>query len=75
MPAVFVNRFVQTHVRVYRKDGGIAVDLWEHPRPSQQAMRVVEQIAIAGRMPAEPAAGSPPQVRGSATVAAARTPA
>lgn len=70
MPAVFFNRFVQTHVRVYRKDGAVTVELSERPRPSPQAMRVAERIAIAGRMPAEPAAGTPPRVRDSATLAA-----
>jgi UDP-2,3-diacylglucosamine pyrophosphatase LpxH len=70
-PTVFVNQFVQTHVRVQRNDVGIVVDLWEHPRPSAQVLRFVERIAIADRLRSEPAAGAPPRVRESATVSAA----
>jgi UDP-2,3-diacylglucosamine pyrophosphatase LpxH len=58
-PPVFVSRFVQTHVRVYREDTGLQVELWEHPRPSSQSLRVVERLAVAGRLPAEPQATSP----------------
>jgi UDP-2,3-diacylglucosamine pyrophosphatase LpxH len=61
-PPVFVSRFVQTHVRVYW-DGGIQAELWEHPRPSSQRMRLAERLAVAGRLPAEPQAGAPPFVR------------
>ena len=67
-PAVFVNRFVQTHVRVFLRDGEIRVELWERPRPSQQVLRVAERLAIAGRRPTEPAAGSPAAVRSSASI-------
>jgi UDP-2,3-diacylglucosamine pyrophosphatase LpxH len=62
-PPVFVSRFVQTHVRVYRDEGAIQVELWEHPRPSPRALRVVERLAVLGRLPAAPEHGSPPRVR------------
>jgi UDP-2,3-diacylglucosamine pyrophosphatase LpxH len=67
-PAVFVNRFVQTHVRVKRGADAIDVELWELPRPSGQALRVAEQLAVAGRMPAEPPVGAPPRVKASGSV-------
>jgi UDP-2,3-diacylglucosamine pyrophosphatase LpxH len=54
LPPVFVSRFVQTHVRVYRADGKTQVELWEHPRPSQQRIRSIERLAALGRVPAEP---------------------
>jgi UDP-2,3-diacylglucosamine pyrophosphatase LpxH len=67
-PAVFVNVFVQTHVRVFLRNGALSVELWEHPRPSRQAVRVAERLAIAGRLPEEPPANSPPRVRAAASV-------
>jgi hypothetical protein len=54
LPPVFVSRFVQTHVRVYRADGETQVELWEHPRPSQQRTRRIGRLAILGRFPVEP---------------------
>jgi hypothetical protein len=36
VPAVFVSRFIQTHVRVYRDSQGTHVELWDHPRPATQ---------------------------------------
>ncbi|HEY9378865.1 MAG TPA: metallophosphoesterase, partial [Jiangellaceae bacterium] len=45
-PPVFVSRFVQTHVRVYWAGGAIQVELWEHPRPARQRLRVVERLAV-----------------------------
>jgi Calcineurin-like phosphoesterase len=62
-PPVFVSRFVQTHVRVYRDDGAIQVELWEHSRPSPRQLRMVERLAVLGRLPAEPEHHAPPQVR------------
>jgi hypothetical protein len=66
-PPVFVSRFVQTHVRVYWDGGSMQVELWEHPRPSPQRMRVVERLAVAGRRLAEPE-GAHPRVRARASV-------
>jgi UDP-2,3-diacylglucosamine pyrophosphatase LpxH len=63
MPPVFVSRFVQTHVRVYRDGGPIQVELWEHPRPSPRQLRVVERLAIVGRLPDQPEHRAPPRVR------------
>jgi UDP-2,3-diacylglucosamine pyrophosphatase LpxH len=67
-PPVFVSRFVQTHVRVFRDEGAIAVELWEHPRPSAQRMRVAERLAVVGRFPGEPEDDAPPRVRAQARV-------
>jgi hypothetical protein len=65
-PPVFVSRFVQTHVRVYRKEGATEVELWELPRRSPQRLRVAERIAVAGRLPTEPEDEAPPRVRARA---------
>jgi hypothetical protein len=35
---VFVSRFVQTHVRVYRSTSGIEAELWEHPRAAKRRL-------------------------------------
>lgn len=67
-PAVFVNRFVQTHVRVALREGAVSAELWGHPRPSQQDLLLVERIAILGRLPVEPAKGAPPRILASAAV-------
>jgi UDP-2,3-diacylglucosamine pyrophosphatase LpxH len=62
-PPVFVSRFVQTHVRVYRGDGATQVELWEHPRPSPRRLRAVERLAVVGPLPAEPEHRARPRVR------------
>ena len=67
-PAVYVGRFVQTHVRLSRSSEGIEVELWEHPRPSAQRIRAVERLAIAGRLPGEPSEDRSPRVRARTTV-------
>ena len=67
-PPVFVSRFVQTHVRVYRADQTTQVELWEHPRPSTQRRRVAERLAVAGRLPAEPHPDASPRVRARTTI-------
>ena len=67
LPAVYTPRFVQTHVRVHRSAAGIGVELWEHPRPSAQRPAAAEMLAIAGRMPAQPADRAP-RVRARASV-------
>jgi UDP-2,3-diacylglucosamine pyrophosphatase LpxH len=71
VPPVFISRFVQTHVRVFRKDGVTAIELWEHPRPSPPRLRIVERLAVAGRLPAQPPADGPPRVIASASLAPA----
>jgi Calcineurin-like phosphoesterase len=68
-PPVFVSRFVQTHVRVYRADGETRVELWEHPRPAAQRMQVVERLALLGRAPAEQAEEAAPHVLARGAVA------
>jgi UDP-2,3-diacylglucosamine pyrophosphatase LpxH len=80
-PPVYVGRFVQTHVRVYRTSQGIEVELWEHPRPSPRQLRLGERLAAAGRMPPDPEPDASPRVRArtlagpsGAPVAASRQP-
>jgi UDP-2,3-diacylglucosamine pyrophosphatase LpxH len=68
MPPVFVSRFVQTHVRVCRDGGAIEVELWEHPRPSPRQLRLVERLAVAGRLPDQPEHRAPPRVRARASI-------
>jgi hypothetical protein len=62
-PPVFVSRFVQTHVRVYRTPVGLEVELWEHPRPARQRPLNAERLAVLGRLPAEPDGAGAPRVR------------
>jgi UDP-2,3-diacylglucosamine pyrophosphatase LpxH len=71
VPPVFISRFVQTHVRIFRRNGATEIELWEHPRPSPPRLRIVERLAVAGRLPAQPPEGAPPRVIASATLAAA----
>jgi UDP-2,3-diacylglucosamine pyrophosphatase LpxH len=63
VPPVFVSRFVQTHVRASLVDGTIELELWEHPRPARQRMRVAERLAVAGRLPTEPEVDASAHVR------------
>ena len=67
-PHVFVGRFVQTHVRVYRDGEGVQVELWEHPRPAAERPPLVERIAIAGRRSRAPAEDRSPRVRARAVL-------
>jgi UDP-2,3-diacylglucosamine pyrophosphatase LpxH len=67
-PPVYVGRFVQTHVRVHRAQEGIEVELWEHPRPSPQQLRLAERLAIAGRLPEEVGEDRSPRIRARATL-------
>jgi hypothetical protein len=66
-PPVFVSRYVQTHVRVYRGSDAVEVELWEHPRATRQQLRVAERLAVLGRLPAEPDV-STPRVRARTSV-------
>jgi hypothetical protein len=68
VPAVFVSRFIQTHVRVYRDNQTTQVELWEHPRPVTQRLRVAERLAVAGRLPAEPDPHESPRVRARTSI-------
>jgi hypothetical protein len=67
-PAVFAARYVQTHVRVRREAGAIVVELWEQRRPTKQRLRLVEHLAILGRVPPSPPAGEGQRIRQSALV-------
>jgi UDP-2,3-diacylglucosamine pyrophosphatase LpxH len=61
-PPVFVPAYVHTHVRVRSSPGGVTVELWEHPRPAERPLPWVERVAIAGRMPLQPAAPTAPRL-------------
>jgi hypothetical protein len=58
--AVFVSG--HTHVRVHRTEDGLAVELWDHPRPADLRLPVIERLAVAGRMPSAPPPGPPPRL-------------
>ncbi|WP_294570049.1 metallophosphoesterase [uncultured Arthrobacter sp.] len=61
-PPVFVPEFVLTHARVFLGDDGVRVELWEHLKPVSRRLRSTERLAILGRLPAQPAAGTKPRV-------------
>ena len=71
-PPVFVPKFVLTHARVYLGDDGVHVELWEHPRPASQRLRPTERLAILGRLPAQPAAGTKPRISARETLGSGR---
>ena len=61
-PPVFVPAYVQTHVRVRSSPGGVRVELWEQPRPAERSLPWIERVAVAGRMPPQPATGAGPRL-------------
>lgn len=71
-PPVFVPGFLQTHARVYLGDDGVQVELWEHPKPAFQRLRPTERLAILGRTPPEPAAGTKPRASARETLGSGR---
>jgi UDP-2,3-diacylglucosamine pyrophosphatase LpxH len=68
VPSIFVWRYVFTHARVHCGADGIEAELWEHPRPYRQRLLVLERLAAAGRLPAEPEHDATPRIRARATV-------
>jgi len=62
LPTVFLSRFVQTHVRIRLVSGAVRAELWDYPRGAQQNLRVVERLAVLGRLPREPDANAPPRL-------------
>ena len=48
-PAVFISRFVMSHVRIRLAGEHLRVELWEQRRPVAQRLRAVESLAIIGR--------------------------
>jgi UDP-2,3-diacylglucosamine pyrophosphatase LpxH len=71
-PPVFVPAYVHSHVRVRWTPGGVSVELWDHPRPAERRLPWIERVAIAGRMPRQPAAAEPRLL--ARQVAARRSP-
>jgi UDP-2,3-diacylglucosamine pyrophosphatase LpxH len=61
-PPVFVPTFVHTHVRVRAGQDGLAVELWDHPRPVERQLPWIERVAIAGRTPSQPRPVAEPQL-------------
>jgi UDP-2,3-diacylglucosamine pyrophosphatase LpxH len=61
-PTVFVPVFVHSHVRVRSTRDGVTVELWDHPKPAERRLPWIERVAIAGRMPPQPPAGSGPRL-------------
>jgi hypothetical protein len=58
-PPVFVPAVVNSHVRVRCSPRGVSVELWDHPRPAERQLPMIERAAIAGRMPPQPPAAEP----------------
>jgi hypothetical protein len=67
-PHVFIARFLQTHVRVYRSADGVQVELWERPRPAPERPPLAERVAIAGRESPAPDGDRSPRVYARAAV-------
>jgi UDP-2,3-diacylglucosamine pyrophosphatase LpxH len=61
-PPVFVPTFVHTHVRVRSGQDGLAVELWNHPKPVERHLPWIERVAIAGRAPSQPPPDAQPQL-------------
>jgi UDP-2,3-diacylglucosamine pyrophosphatase LpxH len=61
-PPVFVPRFVHSHVRVRPQPDGLAVELWDHPKPAERRLPWIERAAIAGRTPRQPPAAAAPRL-------------
>jgi hypothetical protein len=58
-PPVFVPTLVHSHVRVRAGQDGLAVELWDQPKPAERRLPWIERVAVAGRMPPQPAAAGP----------------
>jgi Calcineurin-like phosphoesterase len=59
-PPVFVPTFVHSHARIRPSQDGLAVELWDQPRPAERRLPWIERAAIAGRTPRQPpVAGGP----------------
>jgi hypothetical protein len=67
-PPVFVSKFVLTYVRVFAEDAQLRVELWEQPKPAAQSLTRIERLLSWGRRPPQPAAGTKPRIRESATL-------
>lgn len=67
-PPVFVSKFVLTHARVYVQGSSLRVELWEHPKPSEQRLTRTERLFSWGRRPHQPPAGSKPRLRSAVTL-------
>jgi UDP-2,3-diacylglucosamine pyrophosphatase LpxH len=61
-PPVFVPAYVHTHVRVRSGKDGVAVELWEHPRPAERRLPWIERVAAAGRLPRQPPVATAPRL-------------
>ena len=68
-PPVFVPTFVHTHVRVRAGQDGLAVELWDHPRPADRQLPWIERAAIAGRTPVPPPPDAEPRLMARSVVA------
>jgi hypothetical protein len=52
-PPVFVPLYVQSHVQAFIGDSGLSVELWRKPRSAEQALPLVERLAILGKSTGE----------------------
>jgi UDP-2,3-diacylglucosamine pyrophosphatase LpxH len=73
-PPVYVPVFVRTHVRVRAGDGGVTVELWNHPSPTEWNLPWIERAAIAGRKPSRASVDTGPVLVARQSVAGRLTP-
>jgi len=64
-PPIFVASYVQTHIRIYRRDSGIRVELWEHSKPASDRLPFLERAALLGRRSQQPVAQAKAEVIGA----------
>jgi hypothetical protein len=62
VPPLWVPAFVLSYVRVRSGEGGVVVELWEHPKSAERRLPWIERAAIAGRMPPQPPRNAEPRL-------------
>jgi hypothetical protein len=68
-PPVFVPTFVHSHVHIRPSRDGLAVELWDQPKPADRRLPWIERAAIAGRTPRQPPVTAGPQLVAQQVVA------
>ena len=73
-PAGVRVTFVHSNVRVRAGQDGLAVELWDQPKPAGRRLPWIERVAIAGRIPPKPPPDAGPRLLARQVVAARRAP-